>query len=561
MSNYKLQPLVNLVNITAKLGVKHAVLSPGSRCAPLAIGFVRHPDITAKTISDERSAGFIAFGMAQQTQNPTVLVCTSGTAALNYAPSVTEAYYQQVPLIVITADRPDEWIDQLDGQTIRQRNIFENHIKKSYHLPVDYTHKDAQWQIGRCVSEAVNLANTFPKGPVHINVPIREPFYPEKDDTYNFDFPVKIIEEESSEKSLSPEKVKSVKQTLNKFSNILLVAGQNDKNKVLAEALTKLPYPVCTDIISNLSYIPNGIHHQDAFMTLDKSNLQPDLLITFGKSVMSKSLKVYLRNFAPKEHWHIQEAGEVADTFQCLTKVWRVTPEHFFQQVNKVISREDTNSYYMNLFRKYDNHIREEKTTFFAEKEFSEMEAVNGLLNDFPEDGVLHLANSMSVRYANMLNLYQRKDVAVFANRGSSGIDGCTSTMVGHSLVTDRTNVLITGDLAFFYDRNAFWNKYLKANQKVLLLNNQGGVIFRMIDGPARQPELEEFFETEQTLTAEHLAKENNIAYFSASTREEFERELRRFLAENAKPCIFEVKTDKQLNKEVYQAFKALGSN
>ena len=175
---YALQPIWNIAHICYKHGIENVIISPGSRSAPLTLAFARHENLNCKVVADERSAAFVALGIAQQTGKPVVLICTSGSAAYNYAPAIAEAYFQQIPLLVLTADRPPEWIDQLDGQTIRQNNIYGKHVKESYTLPVDLSHKDAIWHVGRIVSEAINLSKTYPFAPVHINAPFREPFYP-----------------------------------------------------------------------------------------------------------------------------------------------------------------------------------------------------------------------------------------------------------------------------------------------------------------------------------------------------------------------------------------------
>jgi 2-succinyl-5-enolpyruvyl-6-hydroxy-3-cyclohexene-1-carboxylate synthase len=198
-----LQPIIDLASICAQKGVKNAILSPGSRCAPITLAFARHPDIQTRTISDERSAAFIALGMAQQLNMPVVLICTSGSAAYNYAPGVAEAFFQQIPLIVITADRPPEWIDQWDGQTIRQTEIYGKHVKGFFQFPDEYGHQDKVWHANRIVNEAINLSKEFPAGPVHINIPLREPFYPEETEIFDFFKKVRIIEPMYSEPVLS----------------------------------------------------------------------------------------------------------------------------------------------------------------------------------------------------------------------------------------------------------------------------------------------------------------------------------------------------------------------
>jgi len=233
------QPIYDIAELCARKGVTQAVLCPGSRCAPLTIAFSRHDDITVRTFSDERSAAFIAAGIAHESQSPSILVCTSGSAAYNFAPAVAEAFFQEIPLIVFTADRPKEWIDQLDGQTIRQENIFGAHVKKSFTLPEDYDHPDAVWFIHRIINEAINLSQEFPKGPVHVNTPFREPLYPSKEDKISFSKNLKVIESNAVAQVISADGIKGFNKRLSAFSKILVLAGQNDFDDDLAKAVEK----------------------------------------------------------------------------------------------------------------------------------------------------------------------------------------------------------------------------------------------------------------------------------------------------------------------------------
>jgi 2-succinyl-5-enolpyruvyl-6-hydroxy-3-cyclohexene-1-carboxylate synthase len=304
---------------------------------------VRHPEIVTRTISDERSAAFIALGMARQLRQPVGLVCTSGSAVYNYAPAIAEAYFQQIPLIIFTADRPPEWTDQLDGQTIRQYNIYGQHIKKSYELPPEQNHSDVLWHAVRIVSEAINLSNTYPFGPVHINVPVREPFYPEKDETMVFDKDVKVIRQTEGKLSLSSEVIDQLKQYWDTFQRKIIVCGQYALDPKVSFSLERVSQnqqiPVVADIISNQHAVSTAIKHTDTILAQKDEvllqSLQPDLLITFGLSVISKNLKRFLRQYPPKVHWHIQPAGEVADTFQALTQIIHTDPATFFDLVSE----------------------------------------------------------------------------------------------------------------------------------------------------------------------------------------------------------------------------------
>ena len=516
-----LPSIINAAQICAHLGVQHVVLSPGSRSAPLTLALVRHPDITAKIISDERSAAFIGLGMARQLRQTVGLVCTSGSAAYNYAPAVAEAFFQQVPLIIFTADRPPEWIDQLDGQTIRQRGIYGAHVKASYEFPVGQTEADVRYA-ARQVAEAINLSRAYPAGPVHLNVPIREPFYPTANEAIQFSENIKVITSVPSLSVLSKATIQTLADDWQRYEKKLVVGGQGEANAELISVLTKFSQaqqvPLGADVISNLHAVPSAVQHADTVLAKPDNALSPDLLISFGRSVISKNLKLFLRNQRPKAHWHIQPAGTAADTFGALTKVIPTEPVRFFSQLQPLLNEPSASqSVYCQRWRHQETKAHQCVATLFdavPSRPVGEFQALQTMLHYLPDAVDLHLANSMTVRYANLIGLSpEHGQVEVFANRGTSGIDGSNSTAVGSALASDRLTVLFTGDMAFFYDRNAFWHNYLLPNLRVVLFNNHGGGIFRLIEGPNRQPELEEYFETHQALSAEHTARDFGIEY------------------------------------------------
>lgn len=559
-----MQSIFNIAEICARKGMRDMILSPGSRCAPLTLAFVRHPDIETKTISDERSAAFIAIGISQQTQLTTGLVCTSGSAAYNYAPAVAEAFYQQVPLLILTADRPPEWIDQLDGQTIRQENIYGKHVKASYSLPVDYSHPDSKWFIERVVSEAINLTQEYPSGPVHINIPLREPFYPES--PIEFDKNSKIIETVKSERSLTDSAWAELTTIYKDASNVLIVAGQSRPDNLLGTILNNFSIrnevPVLGDIISNFNH-GNIINYHDVILSTKNETFQgelsPDLLITFGNSIISKNLKLFLRKYKPKQHWHIQPAGYTADTFKALNKIISVTPEYFFTTLSNKLNGSSNHPTYFTLWYKEELKAKEALSDYFTkENSFNEFAALHTIFFALPDNSLLHLANSMAVRYANYLGLSESNNIEVFANRGTSGIDGVISTAYGAALATDKIVTIITGDMSFFYDRNAFWNNYSPANLRIIILNNHGGGIFRIIDGPNKQPELDEYFETKQNLIAENTAKDYNLDYYLCSSKPEIETVLKSFFEPGPKSKILEIETSSKTNAEIFHQFKKL---
>lgn len=559
--------------------MRHAILSPGSRCAPLSIAFARHPDIQTRTLSDERSAAFVGLGMARQLREPVVLVCTSGSAAYNYAPAVAEAYYQQIPIFVITADRPPEWIDQLDGQTIRQREIYGRHSKGSYELPVAYGQQAEEdlWYAGRLVAQAVNLSMAYPAGPVHINVPIREPFYPEAGEEPDFDREVKVVRQQPNQQPFTREDAAHLLPAWKVAGKKLIICGQHAYNQELIAAISRISkqqnIPVVADVISNMHPVGGAIKHADVLLAQKDeeilSSLKPDLLITFGLSVMSKNLKLFLRKYRPPQHWHIQPSGTAADTFRSLTQVIHAQPLSFFKQmpVEEAPSAEQQ-AFFQSWQQQEVPSARFINQLFDAGHEKmdqpNEFQAVQEVMRSLPDATHLHLANSMAVRYANLIGLNQQQQVEVFANRGTSGIDGSNSTAVGSALASGKLTVLLTGDLAFFYDRNAFWHNYSLPHLRVVLLNNHGGGIFRMIDGPARQPELEEYFVTRQALEAENTARDFGMNYQKISLRSQealaqLSEILPGFLTQDSRHArILEIVTDADVNTQIFRQYKTL---
>ncbi len=555
-------PIFNIAEICHRLGVVDAVLSPGSRNAPLIVSFNRHTQIKTYVINDERSAAFIALGMAQKSKLPVVIVATSGSAAYNYAPAIAEAYFQNIPLIVITADRPQEWIDQRDGQTIYQQNIYGDHVKKSFQCPVDIENNDAAWHWERTISDAVNLAEDGAKGPVHINIPFREPFYPTSKTKPDYNT-AKTISKSFTTKQLSDADWAHLVDEWNAFDKRLIVVGQHELSTelllVLGELKAKKHIPVIGDIISNTHPIPEIIKSHDVFIgALDIKELkalQPDLLITFGKTVLSKGLKNYLRNHQPKAHWHIQQDGMVADTFQSLTRIIPVSPIIFLNSIKDIVQKSHFE--YSQKWLGYQNTSKEFLKDFHGKEVFNEFTTIDTILSNLPLSCDIHLSNSMVVRYASIIGLsHSYRQIEIFCNRGTSGIDGSTSTAIGSALKAKKTTLLITGDMAFFYDRNAFWHHHIPDNLRIIVINNHGGGIFDLIDGPDKLPEKEEFFITKQNLKAKNLAEEFGLTYYHCASIGGLSNGLNKFWVRDGKAKILEIESFIDVNTQVFKKFK-----
>ncbi len=536
-----LHPTVfNTAQVCYELGIKYAVLSPGSRNAPLLISFARHEEIDKYIIPDERSAGFVALGIAQETKRPVVLSCTSGSALLNYAPAIAEAYYREIPLIVLSADRPPELIDQRDGQTIRQYEALKNHVKASYQLPLIETAGDTD-QYQSLLTEGIAFSEKLAKGPVHFNIPFREPFYPDPNQDNLIYTPIGLPNSEE------PSHSKSTASLL-QFSEgqkILILLGQSDFNdhekKLLCGISAKIP--VIRSPLNNLDF---GINHVDGFIS-EKASLQPDILITTGLSVLSKNLKNFLRAFKPKTHYHFDSAGVEVDTFGSAPKLVMQTLFDWLP----ALQRYQPNPEYMALWRKFEDRTRSLINDVVEKLQFSEVSTFFYVFKHLPANVHLHLSNSMPIRYADLFGV--PKEVKTHGNRGTSGIDGCTSTAVGVALVTQKLNILITGDLAFLYDRNAFFHNHKVSNLRIVIVNNQGGGIFRLIKGPSSLPELGNYFETAHNRTAEYICQENGLTYLTAFDLETIKNLWNDFLQPSDNAKVLEVFTKPETNQKAYR--------
>lgn len=543
-----------LVKILIDKGVRRVVLSPGSRNAPLTMAFVRETKIEHYVVVDERSAAFMALGMSQQSMEPVALVCTSGTAALNYASAIAEAYYQCLPLIVITADRPAEWIDQEDSQTIRQKDLYRNIIKASFQIPGNVEDREDRWFVEREVNNAVNLAVSGRKGPVHINVPLKEPLYGERQ--YN-ESHCRNIEYIQGDRSLSLSSAKSLAAEFNKYDKVMIVAGfglPDEKTDMILEKFAELPQVVI--LSENPSNMLSGnISTIDRVLSTIKGSQQkkysPDLLITFGGSLISRYLKHFLRDNPPVENWYIHRGELPADTFMSLTKHIDMDPFSFFSDILDNI--EERHSYYTLMwnFKKYLALARHKE--YIRKMQWSDLKAFSMIFPSLPENISLQLSNSTPVRYAQLFDLPRFKRID--CNRGTSGIDGCSSTAVGASVVNEGITLLITGDLGFAYDSNALWNNYISPRFKMIVMKNGGGGIFRFIPGPSNLEELDECFETRTDVNVKGFALLHDFAYFEAKNEKELDSALPRFFQEDDRAAILCVITPKEKNAEILRDY------
>ncbi len=546
-------------------GIRHAVISPGSRSAPLVIAFSRQDGIRCLQVIDERSAGFFALGMAQQLRTPVALICTSGSAVLNYGPSIAEAFYQRIPLLVITADRPEEWVDQGEGQAIRQQGVLALHTKKSVQLPRLTSDELSRWHCGRLINEAIDATLLPVPGPVHVNVPFAEPLYGKgrptssrADDGAPARTESTIIAPVMAEPFILPEYAGWLIGQLTACKKAMVLAGQgvwSEGLKAQMKRAAALPQvTVHTEATSNLD--------DSAFITCidraiegvngqNEDDLKPDLLITFGGAIVSKRIKTLLRTWRPSQHWNVDVGQRHYDTYQSLTHDIAVSPEVFFAQIMN--GAQPGASIYGDAWRMVDERTRGAHHRAVASAPFCDLTVFSTLNDRIPGDSDVHVANSTPARY---VQLFDRvRGHRWFSNRGTSGIDGCTSTAVGAACASQRISTLITGDTAFCYDSNAFWNGHLSPLLKVIVIDNGGGNIFRYIEGPDKDPDLLKWFEAPHTRSIEKLVKSYDLPYYHANDQASLEAGLDKLYAAHERPAVLHITTDAIISPEVLRDY------
>lgn len=568
----------SIVHFCKAYGIKDVVISPGSRNAPLLIGFSSDPYFNCYSIVDERCAGFFGLGIAQQKHQGVALVCTSGSALLNYYPAVAEAYYSRIPLLVISADRPAYKVDIGDGQTIRQENVYGNHIAYSAKLKQDLDHAtDTLLSIHPEIKSKSELLREQPaveafnsgelhralrameqqRLPVHINVPFEEPLYGISREKTE-DVPVKP----SPEFSDPPENLQRFASLWNRSEKKMVLTGLMPPNQLTRDILDALATDpsvlVFTETTSNLHH-PNFFPSIDSILApMEKSAdattlfeaLQPDILLTLGGMVVSKKIKAFLRKYKPLHHWHV-DPYEAPDTYFSLSHHFKSDPLGFFNSFLPHTS--SVPSKYQGSWEVKREYIRERRGRYLDQTDFSDLLAYNSIFSSIPDNWQLQLSNSAAVRYSQLFDL--KSSIPVFCNRGTSGIDGSTSTAIGAAVATKSATVLVSGDLSFLYDSNALWNAYIPDDFRIIVMNNQGGGIFRILPGLEEIEGFSTYFETAHDYGLEPLCRQFGLDHIMVSDLESLEAELENFFSKSSKARVLEVKTPALLNPKVLRNY------
>ncbi len=577
MKHSKIPLSQTVVTLCKTHNIKHIIISPGSRNAPLTIGFTHDDFFNCYSIVDERCAAFFALGIAQQLQEPVAVVCTSGSALLNYYPAIAEAYYSNIPLVVLSADRPKHLVDIGDGQTIKQKNVYGEHVIYSANLKLDLKegeHKDSENELPIFKSienklerflglqkdiqsyneseihDALTITN-LKSGPVHINIPFDEPLY---DTVEALSINPKLFKLQSRTEKIGDFEIKSLLDVWQSAKRKMILVGVLQPNSIEQKWIEEL---ADDDSVIVFTETTSNLRHQDFFPGIDKiiaplnmeefKTLQPEILLTLGGLVVSKKIKGFLRKFKPKHHWHVG-LFKANDTFFCLDKHIKLIPNTFFSEFLPQV-KHHTKSDYKSTWLNVRQKRRKMHEAYLRTIPFSDFTVFNSVLKSLPKQSQLQVGNSSAIRYTQLFHLPE--GVNVFCNRGTSGIDGSTSTAIGASVAVKELATFITGDLSFFYDSNALWNNYVPNNFRIIVINNEGGGIFRILPGHKNTTNFDTFFETKHKLNAKQLCEMYGFNYVSANDEKSLQKELDSFYSVSQQPQLLEIFTPSRINDEI----------
>ena len=582
MIKYPIIPVAQTLILSClKFDFFDVVISPGSRNVPLAIGFASNKKFKCYSIVDERSAAFFALGLSQKSKKPTILICTSGSALLNYYPAVAEAYYSEIPLIILSADRPEYKINIGDGQTINQSNVFEKNILYSNSLKQDCSHateeiiksnlqkivndkadyskieklqKSIQKNNEEIIEIAFNLSINKMQ-PVHLNVPMEEPLY-----EFNDSPSISVKVKKKTEKRLSLTDLDNFYKAINKASKIMILIGVSDGNILSKKSIQKINS--CSSIIVMKEHTSN-VFNESFISNIDRligpielqsnsdslfDELSPEIVISLGGMIVSKKIKSFLRNYKPRKHFHIGN-NISKDSFYSGVEHINTTANKFFENID--LNKSD--SKYFEKWNQLDCSKLDLHNRYMKVINFSDLKVFEILTNWIPKKYNIQVANSTPIRYFQLFDLKNKN--MMFANRGTSGIDGSTSTAIGSSVQNDSPVLLVTGDLSFFYDVNALWNNHIPKNFRIIIINNSGGGIFKILPGFKENNLFSEFIETQHNLSARLIAKMFNFNYTRVSTKFGLNLYLRTFFKNSKKPKILEIKTSSVKSTKILKEY------
>ncbi len=533
MPLHHLQHIAELGPLLKRHGATHVIIAPGSRNAPLIQLFTADEDFECHSIVDERSAGYVALGMARELGEPVIVLTTSGTAVLNLSPAIAEAFHQRIPLLILTADRPREILSQFSNQVIDQRAPYFNHSKGFFEFPAEVRSHEELEKGMECVERLLKEALQQAKGPVHLNLPLTEPLY--------IPLPSPVLSQEEALTSLLQSSTPSSLSAAN-FSGkkILILAGMGKAQKELRSILEQIVLSkqavVVAENISNLAseyFISTPELVLSGASDDERETLKPDLVIAFGQQVVSKRMKLFVQALDKVELTELPEDGNAASILK------------------ELIGSIEEDNFYGKKWKELEGREQEHSAAYLSDASFGSLSALGRILDAVPDGSVVHLGNSSTIRFSQLLP--SRPDLIYSSNRGTSGIDGSVSTAVGAAMVSEQQHLLVVGDLSFVYDSNALWNKDFPENLKIVVINDGGGGIFRLLEGPGRMAFFEEFSITRHPVSMELLSGAFGRGYGRASDFNELNSQLFGFFTPGKGKAVLEVDCTASDNSRIFK--------
>ena len=540
-----------LIALLKEYNIKNLVLAPGGSDIPIIHSVEEDPFFECFSVVDERSLVYFAMGLSQEKNMPVACICTSGTAVSNFLPGITEAYYQNVPIVAITADKNPYFLEQLETQKINQMNIFNNVCKKCVDLPLINSEMD-EWLSSRLINEALLELYHHGTGPVQINIPIMG------DTTvYTEDKLPKVKKINLVESTAENYEWDKYKKRLSEVKKILVVVGQNVdfKDATVVKMSMMMKKYGCVFSVEHMSNIDfDGCVHTYPLTEMQKNNLSkeliPDIVISMGNNVASYAIKSILRaNHSHIEHWEIDPCGRRRDTYMCLTTVFECSVDWF---LDKILDYEykGASCDYLNLWNKHIGKLQ------YPEFQYSNFYIAKLLAKSIPENSILHLAILNSTRIMQFFKL--NPGVRTYSNIGALGIDGCLSTFIGQAVSTDKLAFCLIGDLSFFYDMNAASIRHLSNNARIIMLNNGGGSEFHFFMGKEKIPTINKYISVANNRIAKGWVESLDYKYYAIQNTEQADQIIP-LLAQKSDRAIFvevfgDMEEDARLSRIFYES-------
>ncbi|MCC6607218.1 MAG: 2-succinyl-5-enolpyruvyl-6-hydroxy-3-cyclohexene-1-carboxylic-acid synthase [Anaerolineae bacterium] len=574
------------VKSLATAGLESVVISPGSRSTPLTLAFEAHPGIETFLHIDERGAGFYALGMALASDKPVALVCTSGTAVSNYFPAIVEAQMSQVPLLILTGDRPHELRHSGANQTIDQVKIFGDQVLWSVDMPIPQTDAPevARRHVQTTAVRAYTTANGLRKGPVHVNFPFRKPLEPAAEEIRDWRLEIgsattiSNLQSPISHGKITPtdEQLDWLTAVLTQHARGLIICGPRCPGGDFPAAVTALArqtgYPLLADPLSGLRFfnrrdaenaeqksVPSvksvddlPLSGYETFMQGDPGWSAPEVIVRFGQVPTSKWLNAYLDKISPAIRLHIRENGVWADDSQRTTHFWQLNETAVCQTLLTCLQTHQPDPTWPQTI-----HATEQATWAALQAQLDEHwfdgAAIAALLEMLPEDANLLIGNSLPVRHLDQYGRSRSKTLHIFGNRGASGIDGNISTGLGVAQASQRPTFIVVGDVTALHDLNSLLLASQTPNATIIVINNNGGGIFRRLPISQHEPPFTDRFLTPHGRSFEHAAAMFGLDYRRAESREQFAAAVQTAVTQPT-PRLIELITDGTQDEQIRRA-------